>query len=130
VTDRIDELLGELRAINTRIEDPSATDAERSKLKARKKVIRAQAKKLSLVGRHPASIDLQIASLERRRQEIEALFIKKGWSEKRLGRTIQDPSAYSHNINKELADKYGTELAHIDEQLSVLRQGNTAQDSP
>lgn len=120
MSERIDELLAELRAINKRLEDQTATEAERSKLAERKETIRAQAKNLSLVGRHPASVELQIESLERRKAEIESLFIKKGWSEKRLGRTIQDPSAYSHNINKQLEEKYASELADIDEQLAIL----------
>lgn len=124
MNDNIDDLLAEIRTLAHQLEDGSLTAKDRARLERRRDELRDRARDLSLSGRHPQSVELQIESLEKRKAEIEALFIKKGWSEKRLGRTIQDPSAYSHNINKQLTEKYGPELADIDEQLELLRSAD------
>ena len=132
MNETIDDLLAEIRKVRNELGNESLTAKDRGRLETRRDELRDRAKQLSLAGRHPQSIELQIESLERRQREIESLFIKKGWSEKRLGRTIQDLGAYSHNINKELAVKYGPELADIEEQLELLRNsedsGQTTED--
>lgn len=121
MNETIDDLLAEIRTVSNALDDETLTAKQRNRLEHQRDNLRRRAQELSLAGRHPQSVELQIESLERRRKEIESLFIKKGWSEKRLGRTIQDPSAYSHTINQQLAAKYGPELADIEEQLGALR---------
>jgi hypothetical protein len=63
----------------------------------------------------------QIEALETRRSEIESFFIKKGYSERSTTKKIQDPGAYSHNINALLRTEYASELRTIENQLERLR---------
>ena len=50
------------------------------------------------------------------------MFIKKGYSERSTTRKIQDPGAYSHNINALLHSEYDAELEQISRQLERLRK--------
>lgn len=50
------------------------------------------------------------------------MFIKKGYSERSTTRKIQDPGAYSRNINALLHSEYDAELEQISQQLERLRK--------
>ena len=67
------------------------------------------------------SIDTEIAMLEARLDEINEMLIAKGYNEKHLGRTIQDPGAYSRTINYMIATEHAEEVTAIDARLSELR---------
>jgi hypothetical protein len=121
MADSIDALLAEIHSITTALESDDLTDRQRTELLDRKEVLQTQARGLALAGRHPTAVANQIESLEARRDHINSQFIKPGYSEKRGGKNIQDPGAYSHNINRLLRDKYQTELDEIEEQLALLR---------
>lgn len=124
MADSIDDLLAEIQSISRELESDDLTTKQRQRLIDRKDGLQAEARRIALEGRHPVSVDNQIESLERRRAHINDQFIKPGYSEKRGGKNIQDPGAYSHNINKMLLDKYQEELDEIERQLSLLRSEN------
>jgi hypothetical protein len=121
MADSIDELLTEIHTITQRLGNEDLTTRQRQDLIARKEALQDEARDISLTGRHPTSVANQIESLEARRAFINSQYIKPGYTEKRGGKSIQDPGAYSHNINKLLQDKYQPELDEIEEQLALLR---------
>lgn len=117
----IDELLTEIHSITQQLGDEGLSAGERRHLTHRKEALQKTARDLSLSGRHPIAVANQIESLERRKAFIEAQFIKPGYAEKRGGKNIQDPGAYSRNINLVLGEKYRTELDEIERQLRLLK---------
>jgi D-alanyl-D-alanine carboxypeptidase len=117
----IDELLAEIRSLSARHDSDDLTAKERDRLLSQKTEIQSQARAISASGRHPDSVKRQVETLQARRRAINDLFIKPGYAEKRGGKNIQDPAAYSHNINATLRDKYQIELDDIDTQLAALR---------
>jgi hypothetical protein len=121
MADSIDALLAEIHSIAAELGSEALTARQRTELANRKESLQAEARTLALAGRHPTAVANQIESLEARREHINAQFIKPGYSEKRGGKNIQDPGAYSHNINRLLRDKYQVELDEIEEQLALLR---------
>jgi hypothetical protein len=66
--------------------------------------------------------------LEARLEEIDALFITKGYSEKHLAKGFSDPGAYSANINRMLNSEHKAEVADIEQRLTDLRKINTPDD--
>jgi septal ring factor EnvC (AmiA/AmiB activator) len=121
VTQGIDELLSEIRDLSRRLEDETLDGAERDRLTARRERLREDARTLADGGRHPASVEAEIALLEHRLAEIEAARIEEGWSEKHMRRTIQDPGAYRHAINRLIDEEHRDEVATITERLVRLR---------
>lgn len=117
----IDELLTEIMAISRELDDPNIGASRRRQLNSRRDALRATAQKAADATRHPRSVEAEIEMLESRLTEIGRMQISKGHSEKYLGRTIQDPSAYSLNINRTLADQHEAEVADITARLAHLR---------
>ena len=93
----------------------------RAALIAERDELRAAAMAAADDRRHPTSVEREIDMLEARLGEIEAMAIDKGYSEKHLGRTIQDPGAYRHAINRLLEDHHRTEVEAIERRLARLR---------
>ncbi|KAA3641881.1 MAG: hypothetical protein DWP92_00390 [Armatimonadetes bacterium] len=120
--DPIDELLAEIRALSHRISSLGPDDHRTASLVEQREALRIQAQHHMESNRHPVAIATQIAALEHRLSEIESLKIGESWAERRSGPYIQDPSAYSHNINKAIDDEYAAEIASITSQLTRLRQ--------
>jgi small-conductance mechanosensitive channel len=118
--DDIDDLFTRIRTLAEQLERLPPSDPNRARLEADRDHLRRQAAELADAGRHPESVARQIEALEARRSEIEGLFIKKGYSERSTTKKIQDPGAYSHNINALLRDEYGPELESIQQQLDRL----------
>lgn len=58
--------------------------------------------------------------LVERLEEIDALFVSKGYSEKHLTKGFSDPGAYSANINRKLADDHAAEIVDIKQRLAAL----------
>ncbi|MCB1245852.1 MAG: hypothetical protein KDB69_01140 [Acidimicrobiia bacterium] len=121
MTDPVDTILAEVIDLSKQLADESLTPGERTTIEERRDQLRETARLVSLEGRHPASVELQIEALERRRNVITAEFIKQGYSEKHIGKRIQDPGAYSAGINRRLEELHAAELADIDRQLELLR---------
>jgi hypothetical protein len=121
MADNIDALLAEIHTISQQLDKEGLTARQRQNLVRRKDDLQVKARAISLAGRHPLAVANQIESLEARRSHIDDQFIKPGYSEKRGVKNIQDPGAYSHNINRMLQEKYQTELDEIERQLALLR---------
>jgi hypothetical protein len=121
VPETIDELLAEIRALSAEIDSLDPDDPKHRKLDARREELRAAARHAADATRHPKAVATQIEALEARLVEIESLLIKQGFTERRVGKAIQDPSAYSHNINKAIAADHADEVRSINEQLARLR---------
>ena len=120
----IDELLADIRSLTRRLESADLTAKERDRLRTDKAELQSRARSISASGRHPDSVKRQIETLQARRRAINDLFIKPGYAEKRGGKNIQDPAAYSHTINATLREKYQVELDDIDRQLAALQSQN------
>ncbi len=117
----IDEILSSVEAISRRLQEHDLSHDERSRLEAERDALRTQARDLADGRRHPDSVRNEIAMLEERLEAINAQLIGKGYSEKWLKQTIQDPGAYSHNINALLAEQHAAEVADIADRLARLR---------
>ncbi len=121
MSDDVDVLFAQIRSLAEQIDRLPPSDSNRRRLEADRDQLRQRASRIADAGRHPQSVARQIDALEARESEIEALFIKKGYSERSLTKKIQDPGAYSHTINALLGVEYGPELATIRVQLERLR---------
>jgi hypothetical protein len=121
MADDIDDLFTQIQSLAELVESLPPKDPNRVRLEADRNQLRRRAALIADEGRHPQSVALQIEALERRRSEIESMFIKKGYSERSTMKKIQDPGAYSHTINNLLRAEYGSELTTIENQLVRLR---------
>ena len=129
MADSIDDILHSVQKLSASINNLAEGDPRRSGLIAERESLRTQAATVADGHRHPVSVENEISMLEDRLSEITSLNIKQGYSEKHLKQTIQDPGAYSHNINALLHEEYGPELASIKGQLDRLRK-ITPRDEP
>lgn len=128
MTRSTDELLEEVRSLSARLDRVPAGSPERERLLARRDAVRAEAADRSDAMRHPQSVRTEIERIEARLAAYEARLIRAGYNEKQLGRTIQDPGAYRHTINRLLADESADEIAALQARLTRLR-GLQAADS-
>lgn len=128
MTSPIDELLDRITALSSEIDNASLSPAARQALVDKRESLRDEARAIADEARHPASIAAEIEMLEARLEEIDGFLITKGHSEKYLSRTIQDPSAYSMNINARLDDHHEDEVATIRHRLERLRSLAPVQD--
>ncbi len=119
--DDIDDLFTQIQSLAEQLDRLPPADPNRSRLEADRDQLRKRAVALADSGRHPQSVTRQIEALETRQSEIESFFIKKGYSERSTTKKIQDPGAYSHNINALLRAEYASELRTIKNQLERLR---------
>lgn len=121
MTSQIDDLLEEITRISAQINDLPPGSQRAESLIAERTKLRLRAKNMADALRHPQSVRTEIEMLEERRSEIAGMGITKGFSEKRLGRTIQDPGAYSHDINRRIEAEHAAEVDEISERLTHLR---------
>lgn len=121
MTSPIDDLLEEITRISVQIDDLPRGSQRAEALVAERTALRRRARDMTDALRHPESVRAEIAMLEDRRAEIAGMGITKGFSEKRLGRTIQDPGAYSHDINRRIEVEHAAEVVEISERLAHLR---------
>jgi hypothetical protein len=121
MADDIDDLFAQIQSLAAQLDRLSPTDPNRSRLETDRDQLRRRAVAVADAGRHPQSVARQIDALEARRTEIESFFIKKGYSERSTTKKIQDPGAYSHNINALLRAEYASELTTIRNQLERLK---------
>lgn len=117
----IDDLLAKIKALSGSIERLSPEDPQRRRLMNQRDSLRQTASEIALQGRHPQSVEREIESIEKRLTEIKNLAIKEGYQERRGGKNIQDPSAYSANINKLLIEHHAAEVDALTDQLERLR---------
>jgi hypothetical protein len=121
MTSSIDDLLEEITRISARIDDLPPGSRASEQLIAERSKLRLRARDMADALRHPESVRTEIEMLEGRRSEIAGMAITKGFSEKRLGRTIQDPGAYSHDINRRIEAEHAAEVDEINKRLEHLR---------
>lgn len=121
MADSVDDILHSVRRLSASIDDLAEDDPRRSKLIAERETLRTLAANIADGHRHPESVENEVSMLEDRLAEIAAMSITEGYSEKHLKHTIQDPGAYSHNINKMLTDEHTHEVAEITARLAHLR---------
>jgi hypothetical protein len=122
VSPNIDEIFREANALSLQIDQMPEGDPSWDSLLRKRDRLRARAQTLADSRRHPTSVENEIAMLEARRDEIDGLFITKGYAEKHLTKGFADPGAYSANINQQLAAEHASEIAQIDERLTALRK--------
>ena len=127
-TTDIDNILKQATALSAELAMLPDDDPNRPRLEQRQAQLRAQAHELALERRHPVSIEHEIAMLEQRLDDISAMLITKGYNEKHLGNTIQDPGAYSNVINRLIATEHADEVREIDAKLSALRSARLDQE--
>lgn len=121
MTSSIDDLLEEITAISAQIDGLAPGSRVSEELIAQRTKLRLRARDMADALRHPESVRTEIEMLEGRRSEIAGMAITKGFSEKRLGRTVQDPGAYSHDINRRIEAEHAAEVGEINERLEHLR---------
>lgn len=117
----IDAILASILEVSRKLDGLGETDPRRVELERERDALRREAEAISDTLRHPDSVAAEIDMLERRRDEISQMAIGKGYSEKRLNTTIQDPGAYSLDINRRLQENHEEELAAIETRLAHLR---------
>jgi len=125
----IDDLYTTIISLSSRIADLPDGDPTRDKLERKRETLRGQAAAIALEGRHATSISREIEVIEHRLATIEAMLIREGYQEKRGGKNIQDPGAYSANINRLLAQQHENEVRTLTAQLERLRSRTDARDT-
>jgi hypothetical protein len=121
MTDSIDDIYTTIVSLSEQIGNLRSNDPERTRLERERDRMRSQAAAIASEGRHPRSVKLEIEAIEQRLAEIDALLIKEGYMERRAGKNIQDPGAYSVTINHLLAQHHADEVMSLTEQLERLR---------
>jgi hypothetical protein len=117
----IDDIYTALVSLSDQIASLSPTDPKRTQLEKERAQWRIEAASLATAGRHPRSVELEIEAIEQRLDQIDALLITEGYAEKRGGKNLQDPSAYSGTINRLLAEQHADEVESLTKRLKELR---------
>jgi hypothetical protein len=120
MSDTIDDILARTRQISLELSTLDPEDPRRPALVEEQAALRQNARRLAEGSRHSVSVENEITMLEDRLEEIDGLQITKGYSQKHLTKTVQDPGAYSHNINRLLADEHADEASEIRARLEDL----------
>ena len=126
----IDDIFRQAHALSVELDQMEEGDPNRESLLRKRSRLRAKARTLSNTRRHPVSVENEIGMLVARLDEIDALFITKGYSEKHLKKGFSDPGAYSAMINDQLEIQHAGEVDEIKERLAELRRINPAGDGP
>ena len=116
-----DDILAEAKRLSDELAAMPPDDPRRTSIEERRTKLRSQAMELALERRHPVSIQNEITMLEARLDQIARMLIPKGYNEKHLGRTVQDPGAYSRVINRTIAEEHAEEVREIETRLAFLR---------
>jgi hypothetical protein len=126
----IDDLFAQITRISTAIQDLPDGDPERRRLELERDRMRLEATKLADAGRHPESVRLEMLAIEARLDEIERMKITAGYQERRGGKNLQDPGAYSATINRMLEAQYEDEVAELTRRLERLRSFTDESEDP
>jgi hypothetical protein len=118
----IDDIYTALVSLSDQIKNLSSKDPKRTQLETERDQLRIEAASLANLGRHPRSVELEIEAIEQRLDQIHALLITEGYAEKRGGKNLQDPSAYSGTINRLLTEQHADEVKILTIRLEELRQ--------
>ena len=116
-----DDILRRVREITEALTDPTLDSKDRTALERTRDGLRVRARDLASTTRHPESVATEIEMIEDRLAEIERMSITKGYSEKHISRTIQDPGAYRYGINRMLEAEHADEVRALEDRLAELR---------
>jgi hypothetical protein len=130
MADSVDDILHSVQKLSASIDILAEDDPRRSGLIAERATLRTRAATIADEHRHPVSVENEISMLEDRLAEITAMNINQGYSEKHLKHTIQDPGAYSHNINTMLTEEHAHEVEAITARLAHLRTLPQSEEPP
>ncbi|MCL1594553.1 MAG: hypothetical protein M3132_09400 [Actinomycetia bacterium] len=129
MAESIDDLYARIVRISSDLHSLPDDHPNRLKLENERDTLRIQAADIAAAGRHPVSVEREIESIKQRLEEIERLQITEGYSERRGGKNLQDPGAYSANINSLLSEQHATEVAQLTERLTQLDGSQRAERS-
>lgn len=116
----IDQALAELRAISAELGTLPDGDPSRHALLARRDELRDAARDAADLARDPAVLEYELHHLQRRLTDLDAELIGKSWPEKGNYRWINDPSAYSRAINREIEERNEEERAFLTTRIAQL----------
>ncbi len=116
----IDELFSHIKQLSAAISD-LPDNPERRSLERQRQQLRGEAAAISLKGRHPVSVDQEIKAIIARLETIDSMLITQGYQERRSGKNIQDPGAYSAAINRRINKQHADEVTALTERLDLLR---------
>lgn len=128
MTPTIDDIFRQAHALSVELDQMEEGDPNREAVLRKQSRLRTKAQTLANTRRHPASVENEMAMLVARLDEIDALFITKGYSEKHLKKGFSDPGAYSATINDRLEVQHAAEINEIQERLAELRRINPPND--
>jgi hypothetical protein len=117
----IDDIYTAIMSLSQEMANLSPDDPEHKRLEQERERVRSEAAAIAIKGRHPKSVELEIEAIEQRLEHIDALPITEGYMEKRAGKNIQDPGAYSATINRLLEEQHADEVERLTTQLELLR---------
>jgi len=126
--DSIDDLLEELVFLSDRLGRDDLTPDERTRLEDRRSYLRGVARRADDASRSRAVLENELGALRRRLAEIDDRPIGKGWSEKTNTRWLNDPGAYSSQINRMISDQDRDERARIVERIGEIESALTGND--
>jgi len=126
--DSIDDLLAELVDVSDRLAGDDLTAGERTRLENRRTVLRDVARRADDASRTRPVLENELGALRRRLAEIDDRPIGKGWSEKTNTRWLNDPGAYSSQINRMISDQDRDERARIVERIVEIESALTGDD--
>jgi hypothetical protein len=118
--DSIDDLLAELVHLSERLGEDDLTPGERVHLEERRSYLRNLARRVDDTSRSRAVLENELGSLRRRLAEIDDRPIGKGWTEKTNTRWLNDPGAYSSQINRIIDDQDRDERAEVVERIGEI----------
>jgi len=122
MSETVDELYERLLRVTTQLGGLRQDHPNRKRLEHERDEMRAKAAEISAAGRHPVSVEREIESLQRRLHEIESMQITEGYQERRGGKNLQDPGAYSSTINRLLDEHHDDEVNTLSDRIAHLRK--------
>jgi len=122
MSETIDELYERMLRVTTDIDRLPRDHPNRKRLENERDEMRASAAEIYAAGRNPVSVEREIESLQRRLHEIESMQITEGYQERRGGKNLQDPGAYSSAINRLLEQQHEQEVTTLSDRIAYLKQ--------
>ena len=125
----VDDMFKRAQVLSLELDGMADDDPMRAELVRDRNRLRSSAQKLANSARHPLSVEAETAMLVARLEEIDELFVTKGYAEKHLTKGFSDPGAYSATINRRLAQDHAEEIEAIKQRLSELAEIFPADDN-
>lgn len=124
----IDEIYTQIVSASQDIDRLPIDHPDQERLQAERGRLREAAAAIASTGRHPLSIEREIESLQDRLEEIKSMRITEGYQERRGGKNLQDPSAYSSTINRLLEEHHLDEVSYLTDRIAYLTSDSPGDD--